>query len=172
MAVLNRHHGYLFLSEPHIASRAITTALLHHEGSLDIHQHGTLEQLQARDVSCDGLLKFSCIRHPCDWLVSHYLHLSSWHRAGFEAFLRYHLEHVFTGRTVFLHTRAVKKVLRYENLLPELNALLRELGVPAVSLAKIGVTPYKQHWSKYYDDTTRRLVRSALLDFDEFGYEV
>jgi hypothetical protein len=169
MAVLNRERKYLFLSEPHIASRSIQKALLAHAGSEAIGQHDTLNRL---GIDTEGLRIFSCIRHPCDWLVTRYMHLTSWHRLGFTAFLNDFIKTVEQSRTIFLHAKMSERLIRYETLKGDLEQLRQDWILPPIRLEQIGVTAHKGRWLQYYDSESFRKVNKWLHDFANYGYKV
>jgi hypothetical protein len=172
MAVLNREHNYLFLSEPHIASRSIQAALLTHAGSEAIGQHHTLEELVQRGLDPDGLRIFSCIRHPCDWLVTRYMHMTSWHRLGFTAFFNDFIKTVQQSRTIFLHAKTSERLIRFESLKGDLKQLAQDWKLPSILLDHIGKTEHKGRWFKYYDSESLRKVNKWLHDFANYGYSV
>lgn len=169
MAVLNKRHNYLFLSEPHIASRSIQKSLITHAGSEAIGQHDTLDKLA---IDSEGLRIFSCIRHPCDWLVTRYMHLDSWHRLGFTAFLNDFIKGVQQSRTIFLHAKSSERLIRYEHLTEDLKQLELDWRLPQIRLEHIGKTAHKGRWQKYYDAESYRKVTKWLHDFATYGYMV
>ena len=75
MAVVNWQVGFVYLANPHVASRATTSALLRLQGSVEVaHHHADLQcvidQYPAA-AACPTVLH--TVRHPLDWLVSRYL---------------------------------------------------------------------------------------------------
>jgi hypothetical protein len=173
MAVVNRKYRYLFLSEAYCASRAVDQALLQHEGSvlLDCWTHEPFDKL------CDlgfispheSLLKFSVVRHPADYLVTKYHHLTSWHKQGFRAFLLYEL---IKSNTLFAHANDTDKTIRYELLQSQLNDVLETRGAPPVALNVVGQTQGKRAWQTYYKGKDRRLLQQLLADYATYGYRI
>lgn len=165
MAVLNRKHGFLFLAEPHCAARSIEAALPGrkldawiHESYPDLIRKGLVEESWP-------VFKFSVVRHPGDYLVTKYHHLTSWHKAGFEAFLLSQLE----LPTLFMHASATDRVIRYEHLASQLNDVLEALGAPTVTLSRLGETADKRPWESYYGPEQRELL-ATFPDMATYGY--
>lgn len=173
MAIVNRKYGYLFLAEPYCASRAVEQALLVHDGSehLDCWVHEPLAKL------CDlgfvrpnePLFKFSVVRHPCDYLVTKYHHLTGWHKKGFREFLRAHLEN---PETLFMHAAVMDRTLKYELLQSQLNDILEARDAPPVELQVIGKTEDKKHWRSYYSVGDIWSIDERLPDFKTYGYRI
>ena len=74
MALINLRLGFVFLANPHTASRATIAALKQLSNSREVvHHHATLETVYERHPEareCDRV--FQIVRHPFDWLVSRY----------------------------------------------------------------------------------------------------
>lgn len=75
MAIVNTQRGFVFLANPHTASRAMATALLKIKGSVEAaHHHATLPTvIQECPAASSCSIVFQIVRHPLDWLVSRYL---------------------------------------------------------------------------------------------------
>lgn len=168
MAVINRKYGYLFLAEPYCASRSIEQALLIHDGSwhMNAWTHETFEKLiQLEEITRhEPLFKFSVVRNPADYLVTKYHHLTSWHGRGFEAFL------AEQRSPLFLHADTVDRVVRYERLESELNAVLESRGAPEVKLQTIGQTPGKKSYRSYYESHNAQDLIHGRIEFRTYGY--
>ena len=171
MAIVNRKYGYLFLAEPYCASRAVGEALAEHEGSvvLDTWVHDPIEKLCKLGLvqAHEPLLKFSIVRHPADYLVTKYHHLTGWHKKGFRAFLRSQLE---SHESLFIHANDTDRTLRYEALLPQLNDILESRGAPPIKLNVVGKTEGKKPWRSYYSEKDLRILPAFLHEFQTFGY--
>ena len=170
MAIINTTFRYLFLAEPHCACRAIEKALLQQPGSSSVNAwvHASRTELIKSGID-RNLFVFSIVRHPADWIVTRYHHLTGWHRQGFKAFVEYHLDNELWERSVFMHGLFADQTLRYEHLHTTLNQLLANLSAPPVQLERVGETPGKKPWRSYY--TPELLARVvALPDFLTFGY--
>lgn len=166
MAVYNHKTKVLFLAEPHCASRSIEAELLKSKVVTSVGQHQTLEQLKNSHPWMEVKATFSVIRHPCDWLVTRYSHMTGWHKAGFLAFLQ---NFVMLNDTCFTHARTADFVLRLENLPQGLNNLLDIFGEPHVQLERIGKTLWKGPWQDYFWPEHLEVVQ-LLHDFEDFRY--
>ena len=168
MAILNRKYGYLFLSEPYCASRAVKSALAEQDGSvvLDTWVHNSFPKLVQLGFLKyhEPVYKFSIIRNPLDYLVTKFHHLTGWHKNGFQSFLR------AQSGTQFLHANDVDKTLRYEHLESQLNELLESRGAPPVSLTVVGKTESKRPWQSYYMADDIAVARAQVSDFRLYGY--
>lgn len=171
MAIVNRKYGYLFLAEPYCASRTVAQSLLTHEGSeqLDCWVHEPLAKLCEMGLvqPNESLLKFSIVRHPCDYLVTKYHHLTGWHKKGFREFLRHHLEN---PETLFMHAASADMTLKFELLNAQLNDILEARGAPPVQLQVVGKTADKKDWRSYYSVGDIWHIDDILPDFKTFGY--
>lgn len=171
MAVLNREKGYLFLSAPHCASRAITQALELHSGSAAVGQHETLAELSRRQPNrFDGLLNFCVIRHPYDWLVTRYHHLTSFHKNGFKEFVRHQTTDNTLDGVIFLHAKDSNRIARYESLEADLNQILRRFGLEIGTLPLVGKTAGKRDFREYYDLEDVQRIREYFNGRDTYGY--
>jgi len=174
MAIVNRKYGYLFLAEPYCASRAVGIALAQHEGSvvLDCWVHEPLRRLYELDMvrPHEPLFKFSIVRHPGDYLVTKYHHLTGWHKRGFREFLRAHLEPA--EPTLFMHAAVMDRTLKFELLQTQLNDILEARDAPPVELPVIGKTKDKKHWRSYYSTGDIWHIDEILPDFKTYGYRV
>lgn len=172
MSVINRARGYLFLCEPHCASRSVTAELMKHEGSQLVGQHETYSRMLetgAIDES-DSLLKFCVVRHPADWLVTRYHHMTSWHGKGFRAFLRYLIDNDQLKDIIYTHPPSCNRLIRYETLEADLNHILRRFGVLPEVLLTIGQTKGKGHWRESYEAEDLDALRGYLNGIQTYGY--
>lgn len=174
MAIINRTHGYLFLAEPHCATRAVEAALKHQPGSkvIDAWVHVSRDDLIRKKIILphEPLYTFSVVRNPADWVVTRYHHLTGWHSRGFKAFLEYHLENHLWDKSVFMHAKDTDRVLRYEFLSQQLNEILESRGASPVRLDRIGVTAGKRAWDSYFTREQLAYMQTNLKDFATYGY--
>jgi hypothetical protein len=125
----------------------------------------------------DRYFKFSIERNPWDKAVSQYF----WQRRhlpddlSFEAWLP---GAITASSLSFLRIDgrlAMDRVLRYENLAEEFDALMRELGVddpPALPRAKVGLRPERASYRDVHTPFTRDYVaRVCAPEIEAFGYE-
>ncbi|MHA2264766.1 MAG: hypothetical protein ACXAEN_20435 [Candidatus Thorarchaeota archaeon] len=182
MAVINQREKWLFLCEPHTASRACSSALLQIDESREIaHHHATLAEItnpqKQGTTPLERLLGYdvvSVVRNPLDVLVTSWLASSNSRRdewADFGEWLRFHIH----GETVRnpLHRGLWQQcniVCYYEHLQDDLNHVFdREVHLLYNTAHK---TKRKQHWSNYYDKSLLDLVLLYYQSFlDHFGYE-
>ena len=118
----------------------------------------------------EPLFKFSIVRHPCDYLVTKYHHLTSWHKRGFSEFLRAHLEP--PEPTLFMHAAVMDRTLKFELLQTQLNDILEARDAPPVELSVVGKTEGKQYWRSYYTHGEIWSIDEQLPDFKTYGYRI
>lgn len=174
MAVINRKAGYLFLSEPHCASRAVSHALLQHRGSEAVGQHDSFDHLVARGriQPDEKLLIFSVVRDPRSWLVTRYHHLNSWHKRGFSAFLDYQLDNDLLKNVMFTHGPVCNRIVRYETLNDDLAKLMAKFSLTVGDLPVIGKTPNKQPWYEYFQGDDINKLREYMKGRPCYGYVI
>jgi hypothetical protein len=173
MAILNRERGYLFLSAPHCASRAISQALQLHPGSTPIGQHDTFAELSGKNsLVQEPLFKFCVIRHPLDWLVTRYLHLTSFQKHGFKEFVRHQTTDGMLDNVIFVHAKDCNRIARYETLEHDLNLIVKRFGLEIGTLPTVGKTAGKRDYREYYDLEDVERVRSYLKGRETYGYSV
>lgn len=138
----------------------MTTALLQIEGSRAVGQHDGLDTLIHKYGVDPSYFTFRFVRHPADWLVTHFHHQTGWHKKGFDAFVRNYLH---DRTSVFWLDDGLPQ--KYESL----NGLL-ELGPINVSLPTIGVTKNKQPFRSYYSEDLKNLMLNRLIDWEVYEY--
>lgn len=169
MAIVNKKYHYVFLAEKHCASRVLRDVLLQQPGSEYVaSHHATLGEVTAvcpvLRENPDDFLVFSVVRNPADLLVT--MHLAN----SFQDYIR------GIGRppvhAFFQHTNDVDAVLCYENLERELNAILKPMGAPKVSIPRKEeyVTSGKNPWPAYYEEEDINYVISSFPDVRRWSY--
>jgi hypothetical protein len=64
----------------------------------------------------------------------------------------------------------VDYIVRFENLADGFRSVCAALGIPAASLPQYNRSS-REHYSKYYDDELRELVRERFAaEIEHFGY--
>ena len=143
---------------------------------------GTLVPAHAHDRACRGvqfrsLYKFSCVRNPWDRMVSYYFTPTqspeTWDRKKFRKmiskivsvadYLRLDQddEDPFTN---------VDYIMRFENLAEDFRTVCGKVGISAATLPRYNRSN-REHYSKYYDDELRELVRTQFAaEIERFGY--
>jgi hypothetical protein len=164
-----------------------------HHGALKLHfpkYFGLHRHARARDVRdvvgpkvFDSYFKFAIERNPWDRQVSLYAH-RQWKRGkspgGFDRDMRSRLYR--STEYVRLNNWAIyaigndivaDRVLRYEHLADEINALVAELGLPGIAeMPRLrSYASDRPHYSTYYSPATRDLVaRWYAREIDALGY--
>lgn len=95
MAVVSDKYKYIFLAEPHCASRSMRDALKEQHGATEIgHHHVTRVHLNAREninLRRQRYTYFSVVRHPFDVILTGYYFTRR--EIPFSEYLRVKLEH-------------------------------------------------------------------------------
>ena len=188
---------FVYLATPHTGSMAVAAALKNINGAFSayhkprgIGHHATLKEVKrvCGDQLTGAEVVFTTIRNPYDVLATWYVR-NEYHfqmrrleeqlereltiRDFLELWLKLNTRpHLVNGR-IFYHALECQKVIRYENLQGELNALMRKIpGTPgSVPLERENPTPSKKHWSLYFDDPTYAWINEHFqADFVDFGY--
>jgi hypothetical protein len=174
MAIVNRQHGFLWLAEPYSASRTLRERLLKLPGSQPIGSyHSSLATLIDRglispDEIGNTLRVFSVIRHPVQYLVTQFCHLSSWHYAGFDKFVRCELAN---KTTVYRHAADATDHIRFANLHEDLIKYFGEID-PVVNwpLPNRHPTEGRADVLQQYTPELQDFIISKLTDFDRYGF--
>ena len=149
------------------------------------HAHATAAQMRrvlGRRVF-DGYLKFAVERNPWDRQVSLYHHRC--HKTGRTPDFDRDMRSAFYRNTEYCRLNnwsiyaiggqvVADRVLRYEHLAEDVEALRRDLGIPApLDLPRMrAYAPDRPHYSSYYGAATRDLVaRWYAREIAAFGYE-
>lgn len=199
MAVL--HPGkFLYLCTPHTASESTSRALQEIEGSLLLeHKHVQMVQIQkgmfrkvsvrrgsgfevlyerrkegatymlGPDLLTGREVVMSAIRNPYD-MVATWWQLD---RRGFQT-----LADFVSGQTdprfseLDYLVKQSSRVLTYERLQSDLDAVLQDVGMEPVLLPKLNVTPGKRPWREYFDSDAIEAVNERFGHlFEQYGYE-
>jgi hypothetical protein len=145
----------------------------------EIKKHSTLReyrdalgQEQFRD-----LYKFTCVRNPWDRMVSYYFTPTqtpeTWDRRKFRKIIS---KGVSVGDYLRLDNGEgdpfanVDYIMRFENLTEDFLTVCRTLAVSPLALPRYNRSS-REHYSKYYDDELRELVRTRFAaEIERFGY--
>jgi len=134
--------------------------------------HRALGEEQFRD-----LYKFTCVRNPWDRMVSYYFtptqNPETWNRKKFREIiskavsLADYLRLDNSERDPFAN---VDCIMRFENLADEFRAVCDTIGIPPPALPRYNRSS-RDHYSKYYDDELRELVRARFAaEIERFSY--
>jgi hypothetical protein len=124
-----------------------------------------------------NLYKFTCVRNPWDRMVSYYFTPTqtpeTWDRKRFRKmiskivsvadYLRLDQdeEDPFTN---------VDYIMRFENLAEDFRTVCGKIGISAATLPRYNRSN-REHYSKYYDNELRELVRTQFAaEIERFGY--
>ena len=121
--------------------------------------------------------KFTCVRNPWDRMVSYYFtptqSAEAWDRKKFRNI-------IFKALPVADYLRLdegeddpfanVDYIMRFENLVDDFRTVCQELGISPTTLPQYNRSN-REHYSKYYDDELRELVRTRFAaEIERFGY--
>ena len=145
----------------------------------NIKKHSTLAEYRdaLENEQFRSLYKFSCVRNPWDRMVSYYYTPTqspeTWDRKKFRKmiskivsvadYLRLDQddEDPFTN---------VDYIMRFENLAEDFRTVCGKVGISAATLPRYNRSN-REHYSKYYDDELRELVRTQFAaEIERFGY--
>lgn len=168
MAVINREEKWVFVREPHTASRATAAALLtipHSEELLPQHQ-SILDIIPQENVL--GFDVICSVRNPLDVVVSRW-RLGKGHTLSFREWVlspEAELKSKWFG-----HWQHSNIVCWFERLHHDYNYVF-DLTVP-IEHDPRHKTLDKDDWSSYYDRDTFRVVTEQYDDYiKEFGYQL
>jgi hypothetical protein len=144
-----------------------------------IKKHSTLAEYCDALANEDfrDLYKFTCVRNPWDRMVSYYFTPTQaperWDRKKFR-------EIISKAVSVADYLRLdpgeqdpfanVDYIMRFENLAEDFRTLCGKVGISAATLPRYNRSN-REHYSKYYDDELRELVRTQFAaEIERFGY--
>jgi len=144
-----------------------------------IRKHSTLAEyrLALGEKQFGELYKFSCVRNPWDRVVSYYFtptqKATEWDTKKFrKAILKLmpvadYLRLPEEREDPFAN---VNYVMRFENLADDFRAVCRAIAISPAALPRYNRSD-REHYSKYYDDELRELVRARFApEIERFGY--
>jgi hypothetical protein len=144
-----------------------------------IKKHSTLADYRAAlgETQFGSLYKFTCVRNPWDRLVSYYFTPSrEATRLDRKTFERLILKTPSVADYLRLNEGEgnpfdnVDRVIRFEFVADDFRSVCAELGIPAAPLPHYNRSR-REHYSKYYDDELRALVRERFaIEIERFGY--
>ena len=144
-----------------------------------IKKHSKLSEYRDAlgDEQFRNLYKFTCVRNPWDRMVSYYFtptqNTETWNRKKFRGIISKalsvadYLRLTENEQDPFAN---VDYIMRFENLADDFRAVCGRLGISPPTLPQYNRSNRK-HYSKYYDDELRELVRSRFAaEIERFGY--
>lgn len=159
-----------------------------------VTKHSSLSHYKQRldkETYCD-LFKFATIRNPWDMMISHYFSFHSgvkqWNRKNFTELvnkvkpLRYYIteRNIFSDlldKIITKKTLSKKKldadidfIIKFENLDDDFKLVCEKIGIAYKLLPKRNISIDKrQHYSCYYDEELKEMVRSKFIEEIDFG---
>ena len=144
-----------------------------------IKKHSTLSEYHDAlgDEQFRNLYKFTCVRNPWDRMVSYYFTPTqkpeTWSRKEFR-------ETISKAVSVSDYLRLdngegdpfanVDCIIRFENLANDFRTLCNAIGISPPALPQYNRSN-REHYSKYYDDQLRELVRARFAaEIERFNY--
>jgi hypothetical protein len=181
----------VYLATPHTASIATAAGLSNLPGARATTRKGNVSEVlpvthhaSRKDVEpymTGSELVVTTVRNPCDLVVTWWLRQQPAVKkyigedATFEQFVS-RVDEVIGVSGPFLKDGKIfwhdcDTIIKYENLVEELNALLVCLDLPTVSLSLINVTKGKKSWIEYYNEQTLAIVRERFKEeIFQYGY--
>jgi len=145
----------------------------------NIKKHSTLAEYKSAlgEAQFDGLYKFTCVRNPWDRMVSYYFtptqQVGTWDRKEFRKIISKALsvaDYLRLGKGEEDPFGNVDYIMRFENLADDFRIVCTTLGIPTASLPQYNRSN-REHYSKYYTDELRELVRERFApEIERFGY--
>ncbi len=179
MYVIKPNFGYI--AHPKTASSATKDALCKNFGAEIQGQHHCVDEECCRSILESGGIVMATIRNPYDLLVSWYFHYKQ--RRGttandmksFETWLPQQLSNPnqYIRKGLFYGLPWANRVLRFENLQTDLDAVLVEAGLAPVTLEQFNVSRHREGrpYREMYDFALTELIVSHFGDLlAEHGY--
>ena len=144
-----------------------------------IKKHSTLAEYKAAlgKAQFGELYKFTCVRNPWDRMVSLYFtptqNMGAWDRKKFRKAIVKALsvaDYLRLDKVEEDPFANVDYVIRFENLADDFRTVCGTLGISPTTLPRYNRSS-REHYSKYYDDELRELVRARFAaEIERFGY--
>jgi hypothetical protein len=144
-----------------------------------IKKHSALSEYRDAlgDKQFRNLYKFTCVRNPWDRMVSYYFtptqNPETWNRKKFRGIIAKAVsvaDYLRLDKDEKNPFANVDYIMRFENLADDFRTVCRRLDIPPAVLAQYNRSN-REHYSKYYDDELRELVRTRFAaEIERFGY--
>ena len=144
-----------------------------------IRKHSTLREYRDAlgEEQFQALYKFTCVRNPWDRMVSYYFTPTqkpeTWSRKKFRGIIS---KAVSVADYLALDEGEedpfanVDYIMRFENLSDDFRTVCGRLQIPTAALPQLNRSS-RAHYSKYYDNEIRELVRTRFAaEIERFGY--
>ncbi|HEX5316827.1 MAG TPA: sulfotransferase family 2 domain-containing protein, partial [Candidatus Kapabacteria bacterium] len=144
-----------------------------------IKKHSTLAEYRAAlgESEFGKLYKFTCVRNPWDRMISLYFTPTQntivWDRKRFRKIIVKALpvsDYLQLNECENESFENVDYIMRFENLEDDFRAVCAAIGISPAVLPKYNRSN-REHYSTYYDDELRELVRERFAaEIERFGY--
>jgi hypothetical protein len=144
-----------------------------------IQKHSTLADYRAAvgDAQFGNLYKFTCVRNPWDRMVSYYFTPTQspevWDQKRFKKVISKAMsvaDYLRLDKGEENPFGNVDYIMRFENLADDFRTLCAALDISPVTLPQYNRSN-REHYSKYYDDELRELVRERFAaEIERFGH--
>src|SRR5690242_8518562 len=144
-----------------------------------IKKHSTLSEYHHAlgEEQFRGLYKFTCVRNPWDRMVSYYFtptqNPETWDRRKFRRIISSVVsmsDYLRLDDSDVDSFANVDCITRFENLAEDFRAVCAAIGISPPALPQYNRSN-REHYSKYYDDELRELVRIRFAaDIERFNY--
>jgi hypothetical protein len=144
-----------------------------------IKKHSTLVEYRAAlgEAEFGNLYKFTCVRNPWDRMVSYYFtpthKTEAWDRKKFRKVISRALsvaDYLRLDKGEGDPFGNVDYIMRFENLAEDFRTVCAVLDISPTILPQYNRST-REHYSKYYDDELRELVRTRFArEIERFGY--
>ncbi len=145
----------------------------------NVKKHSTLAEYKSAlgEAQFDGLYKFTCVRNPWVRMVSYYFtptqQVGALDRKKFRKIISKALsvaDYLRLGKGEEDPFGNVDYIMRFENLADDFRIVCATLSIPTASLPQYNRSN-REHYSKYYTDELRELVRERFApEIERFGY--
>jgi Sulfotransferase family len=144
-----------------------------------LRKHSTLSEYHDAlgDEQFRALYKFTCVRNPWDRMVSYYFtptqNPETWDRKKFRGIISNVVsisDYLRLDDSNVDSFANVDCIMRFENLADDFRAVCTAIGISPLTLPQYNRSN-REHYSKYYDDELRELVRTRFAaEIERFNY--
>ena len=198
--MISLQKGFLFVHIPKTAGNSIQTVLRNYSEdelvalrpeqdgierfglrnpNYKVKKHSTLAEYRDAlgNEQLGSLYKFTCVRNPWERMVSFYFTPTqspeAWDRHKFRKIISKALsvaDYLRLHQDEEVPFANVDCIMRFENLADDFSAVCRKLDIPVQPLPQYNRST-REHYSKYYDDELRELVRMRFApEIERFDY--
>jgi Sulfotransferase family len=144
-----------------------------------IKKHSMLAEYRTAlgETEFANLYKFTCVRNPWDRMVSYYFtptqNAEVWDRKKFRKIISSAVsvaDYLRLDKGKEDPFANVNYIMRFENLVDDFRAVCAALDISPTTLPQYNRSN-REHYSRYYDDELRELVRTRFAaEIERFGY--